>query len=127
MRRITYAVLVLLAALVGHVDARTVKNAELNYTLVVPDRLQQITPQAGMVDAFATSDPSKGMPDAVVTITRLHGTLGREHLDASKTPIPGVSERTSGSKVGRRSTLTSSRAKSVMAMFVWPFGVLRFP
>jgi len=91
MRKIACAMLVVLAAVVGRADARTIKNADLNYTLVVPDRLQQITPQVGMVDAFATSDPSKGMPDAAVSITRMHGTIGREHLDASKTPIPGVS------------------------------------
>jgi hypothetical protein len=92
MRSVACCIAFTFAAFVGHVDARTIKNVELGYTLVVPDRFQPITPQAGMVDAFATSDPSQGMPDAIVSISRLHGTIGRDHLDPSKTPIPGVSD-----------------------------------
>ena len=95
MRQITCAILVVFAALETRADARTISNAELNFTLVVPDRLKPLAPpRPGMgpdtVAAFATSDQSHGLPDATVSITRMHGVIGREHLDPSKTPVPGV-------------------------------------
>jgi hypothetical protein len=80
------------AAFAGDAEARTIKNAELNYTLVVPDRFKQMPPPPGAIDAFASSDPAQGIPDAVVTISRLPGVLGREHFDASKHAIPGFPE-----------------------------------
>jgi hypothetical protein len=76
--------------LVGRLDARTIRNDELNYTLVVPDRLRQLVPKPGMVDLFGTSDPEQGMPDALVSIAGMHGIIGRESLDPSKVRIPGV-------------------------------------
>ncbi len=80
-----------LATLAGTAEARTIKNAELNYTLVVPDSLKEVTPYPGMVATFVRSDPARGIPDLVVSIKRMHGVLGRKHFDPSKAPIPGVS------------------------------------
>jgi hypothetical protein len=56
------AMLVVLAAAFGRVDARMIANAELNYTLVLPEGFHDLAPQPGMppgtVAVFATSDPS---------------------------------------------------------------------
>ncbi|MEN6452388.1 MAG: hypothetical protein ABFC96_18010 [Thermoguttaceae bacterium] len=80
-----------IAALAGTAEARTIKNAELDYTLVVPDSLEEVTPNPGMLATFVRYDPARGIPDMVVSIKRMHGVLGRKHFDPSKAPIRGVS------------------------------------
>jgi hypothetical protein len=83
--RIQLVVFILGANFSAGAYGRTIKNAALNFTLEVPDRLQAVNgPGGDTIEAFATSDPAQGPPDLTATVFRLHGTIGREHLDPSK-------------------------------------------
>jgi hypothetical protein len=91
MRWVKWIAVVLVAAVAGPSEGRTVTNQELNYTLVVPDWLQPIATSPAMpaiFAAYATSDPSEGLPDVWVTVARLGGIIGQGHLDPTK--IPGI-------------------------------------
>ena len=70
--------------------AATITDTRFNFTLVISDRYRQFPGAADSLYYFATSDPANGVPDATIAIQRLHGTIGKEHLDLSATGLPGA-------------------------------------
>jgi hypothetical protein len=93
VRFLTITVVFLFASSAAQAYGRSIKNAELGFTLVLPDRLQPVAGSGGdTVAAFATSDPALEIPDLTGSVFRMRGTIGREHLDPSKASgmPPGV-------------------------------------
>jgi hypothetical protein len=84
LKKITLLAFVLLLARAAGAD--TYSNPDLEFTIQIPARFHPFPPPPGTLAAYATSDPAKGMPDELMTITRLGGTIGREHLKASDIP-----------------------------------------
>ncbi len=90
MRMPFIAAALIVAALAPSADGSTmITHAGLDFKLDVPEKLKSIAPPADVVAALVTANPDEGSPYFVVTTTRLHGMIGREHLDPSKVHLPG--------------------------------------